>query len=384
MITMKQSILLFTAIATLLLSASILKAQTNEYKAADSNIVWVGRVTADDGGNVSGDWSGIYARLRFTGDGLSVKVSDSKKNYYNLWLDKETWREPDKIVTVTGKDTTIVLLSKEEISAICGKKNAKPTVTHQITLQKRTEGEQGLTTFHSFSVNGTLLPADAVRPRVIEFVGDSYTCGYGSENSVKTDPFKPETENCNKSYCNIVARYFDAECVLVAHSGFGIARNYNDNVKGWYMPERYSQLYDMDRESRWDAAACPVKPNITVIYLCTNDFSTDRQPSKSMFKKNYITLIGKIKEAYGEGHPVLCVAGKNDFLMASYIREVVADCGFGNVSFAVLAPNVHNSESDLGASFHPNYQGHIKKAYNIIPYVATMTGWDITPEKPIR
>ena len=116
---MKQSILLFTAIATLLLSASILKAQTNEYKAADSNIVWVGRVTADDGGNVSGDWSGIYARLRFTGDGLSVKVSDSKKNYYNLWLDKETWREPDKIVTVTGKDTTIVLLSKEEISAIC-------------------------------------------------------------------------------------------------------------------------------------------------------------------------------------------------------------------------------------------------------------------------
>lgn len=381
---MKRLVILLAA--AMMLPATISKAQTpvNEYNANDGNIVWVGRAVPAADGTVSGDWTGLYARIRFAGDGLAVKVSDTKKNYYNLWLDKETWNEPDKIVTVTGKDTTIVLLSKEEITAICGKKNAKPASVHQITLQKRTEGEQGLTTFQKVLVNGSLQPADAVRPRVIEFVGDSYTCGYGSENSVKTDPFKPETENCNKSYCNIVARYFDAECFVVAHSGFGIARNYNDNVKGWYMPERYSQAFDMDRESRWDAAACPVKPNITVIYLCTNDFSTDRQPSKSMFKKNYITLIGKIKAAYGETHPVLCVAGKNDFLMASYIQEVVADCGFGNVSFAVLAPNVHNAESDLGASFHPNYVGHTKKAYNLIPYVATMTGWDITPEKPVR
>lgn len=379
-----KRILVLAASALMLIAGNSFAQTKQTFKASDDNIVWIGRVTSDAAGNVSGDWTGSYARIRFTGDYLASKVSDTKKNYYNLWLDKETWQEPDKIITITGKDTTIVLLDKAEITAICGKKNAKPESVHQIVLQKRTEGEQGLVTFHEFTVGGELRPADPIKPRVIEFVGDSYTCGYGSENSVKTDPFKPETENCNKSYCNIVARYFDAECVLVAHSGFGIARNYNDNVKGWYMPERYSQMFDMDRESRWDASKCPVKPNITVVYLCTNDFSTDRQPSKSMFKKNYITLIGKIKEAYGAGHPVLCVAGKNDFLMAYYIHEVVADCGFDNVSFAVLAPNVHNGESDLGASFHPNYQGHIKKAYNIIPYVATMTGWEIDPEKPVR
>ena len=379
-----KKILSFAASALMLATTVAFAQDKHSFSAADGKIVWVGRVLADEAGNVSGDWSGIYARIRFTGNSIEAKVSDTKKNYYNLWLDKETWNEPDKIVTITGKDTTIVLLDKAEITALCGKKNAKPTSTHQIVLQKRTEGEQGLTTFHNVIVSGSLLEAEPLKPRVIEFLGDSYTCGYGRENTVKTDPFKPETENCNKSYCNIVARYFDAECMLVAHSGFGIARNYNDNVKGWYMPERYSQLYDMERESRWDAAKCTVKPNITIVYLCTNDFSTDRQPSKSMFKSNYITLIKKIKESYGTDHPVLCVAGKNDFLMAEYIQEVVKDCGYGNVSFAALAPNVHNSESDLGASFHPNYQGHIKKAYNIIPYVATMTGWDITPEKPIR
>ena len=380
-----KRITILLASALMLSMASQAKAQTpvNEYPASDSKIVWVGRAIAQ-GDQVSGDWTGIYARIKFAGDGLAIKVSDTKKNYYNLWLDKETWNEPDKIVTVTGTDTTIVLLAKEEILTLCGKKNARKDSVHQITLQKRTEGEQGKTTFQKVLVNGSLLEADAVRPRAIEFVGDSYTCGYGSENSVKTDPFKPETENCNKSYCNIVARYFDAECILVAHSGFGIARNYNDNVKGWYMPERYSQAYDMDRDSRYDASTASVKPDITVIYLCTNDFSTGRQPSKGMFQENYKILLGKIKEAYGEAHPILCVAGKNDFLMAEYISEVANECGLRKVSFAVLCPYVHNSDDDLGASFHPNYEGHKKKAMVLIPYVATMTGWGLNPEKPIR
>lgn len=381
---MKGIYLLITAAAAIL-SAARAESQTghrNTYPANDKNIVWVGRVAAGEDGSISGDWTGIYARIRFSGDYLSATVSDSKKNYYNLWVDKPSWQEPDKIITTSGKDTTITLLSNEELTSLFGKKLAKRP--HQVLLQKRTEGEQGRTTFHSFSTGGTLLPADALRPRVIEFVGDSYTCGYGSENSTKNDPFLPETENCNKSYCNIVARYFDAECVLVAHSGFGIARNYNDNVKGWYMSERYGQLYDMDRESRWDSVVSPVRPDITVIYLCTNDFSTDRQPSKSMFKTNYISLLHKIKDAYGKNHPVLCVAGKNDFLMAEYIFETVGSCGMENVSYAILCPEVHDAENDLGASYHPNYNGHIKKAYSLIPYISTMTGWEIDPEKAIR
>ena len=358
-------------------------AANEEIPASDSKIVWIGRTLCNDGA-VSGDWSGIYARISFKGDCLSARVSDTRKNYYNLWIDKEMWNEPDKIITLTGKDTTIVLLSKEEITAICGKKNAKPQSSHCVVLQKRTEGEQGTSTFYSFSTSGTFIPAPAPKERVIEFIGDSYTCGYGSENSIKTDPFKPETENCNKSYCNIVSRYFDAECVIVAHSGMGIARNYNDKFKDWYMPERYTQTFDMDRETKWSAASCEVKPSVTVIYLCTNDFSVGRQPSKALFKANYITLLKEIKANYGESHPILCVSGKRDFMMAKYIEEAVADSGLEAVSFAVLGPDIHDEDSDLGASFHPNYNGHIKKAYNLIPYISTLTGWSIEPAKPIR
>ena len=90
-----KRITILLASALMLSMASQAKAQTpvNEYPASDSKIVWVGRAIAQ-GDQVSGDWTGIYARIKFAGDGLAIKVSDTKKNYYNLWLDKETWNEP--------------------------------------------------------------------------------------------------------------------------------------------------------------------------------------------------------------------------------------------------------------------------------------------------
>ena len=48
-----------------------------------------------------------------------------------------------------------------------------------------------------------------------------------------------------------------------------------------------------------------------------------------------------------------------------------------------LTKNVHNSEDELGASWHPNYKGHKKVASCMIPYIATLTGWGME-EKPYR
>jgi len=32
----------------------------------------------------------------------------------------------------------------------------------------------------------------------------------------------------------------------------------------------------------------------------------------------------------------------------------------------------------MGADGHPNYNGHLKIAHNVIPYVSTITGWELT------
>ena len=323
-------------IALLLAAAAVPAAARERVPAADSRITFVGRTLVSETGAVSFDWSAVVTRISFTGGYLALEAGDTGKDYFNVWIDREPSAEPDKVVVI-DRDTTVV-----------------------IVIQKRTEAEQGRATFRAFEAEGAFLQADGLRERLIEFVGDSYTCGYGSENSVREDPFRPADENPSKTYADILGRYFGADVLHISHSGQGIDRNYNDAGRGWHMPQRYLQTFDTAREPAWTFAG--PKPSITVIYLGTNDF---------------------VKEHYGEGHPILCVAPMHSPDHHDYIRRVVESCGLPNVFYAGLPAQVHNNEADLGASWHPNYSGHLKKAYSLIPVVSTITGWPME-SKPVE
>jgi len=365
---MKKTITLALIFASLTLGAKTVT--TIETAASDPRVTWIGRTLAAQDGSVSFDWSATSARIAFEGDYLAVKVSDTKKNYFNVWLDKEPTEEADFVIKTQGNDSLIVLA-----------RNLKKGV-HKVTVQKRTEGEQGTTTLHSIFTHGNLVQAEPLKARIIEIVGDSYTCGYGSENSVAKDPFTPETENINKAYDAIIARYFGADLVAIAHSGMGITRNYNEEKKphlyGYHMPDRYLQTFDENKEIKWDAKAQSWKPSITIIYLGANDFSVGKQPSLKSYKAKYNVLLKQIKENYGEDHPILCCATKNDELIFDYVREVALNCGLKNVRYTGIFHGVQKyDDTELGASSHPNYKAQIKTAYTIIPYVSTLTGWDM-------
>lgn len=369
---------IFLILAVVLPLSAAAKAPVKQVTtpANDSHITYVARTAVAEDGSVSFDWSGSTVRVAFDGDYLAVKVSDTKKNYYNVWIDKDPVAEADQVIATFGKDSLIVLADK------AGKG------VHRITLQKRTEGEQGTTTIHSFISNGPLLQAEGLKERQIEVIGDSYSCGYGSENSVAKDPFKPETENVNKAYEEIIARYFDADIMVIAHSGMGITRNYNEEMKpalyGYHMVERYTQTFDENKEIKWDASKCAFKPAITIIYLGANDFSVNKQPSLQSFKKKYNTLLKEIKDNYGEDHPVLCCATRNNPQILDYVREVALTCGLKNVRYAAIFDGLfYLDDRELGASSHPNYKAHVKTAYALLPYVATSTGWEIT-EKAVK
>ena len=220
--------LLAAALLCITSLAAAPKATESTVNASDSKITYIGRTEVKDG-CVSFDWTGVYAKVKFQGNSLSFKVSDTKKNYFNVWIDNSMSSTPDKVITVHGTDTTIVLFSAEELKARFGKDKKAAKAPHQVILQKRTEGEQGTTTIKEFITDGQFLQADAPKARIIEYIGDSYTCGYGTESSNK-ERFKPETENQNLTYACAMARYFDADQIVLAHSGMGIARNYNGNV----------------------------------------------------------------------------------------------------------------------------------------------------------
>lgn len=342
----------------------------------DARITYIGRTLVKDGG-VSFDWTGVYLKARFQGTYLEMKVSDTGNNYYNVWLDSPMDADPDKVIRTHGTDTTIVLFNKEEIKARFGKDKKALKEPHQVILQKRTEGFQGITTFREFTSDGIFLQADKPSDRVMEFIGDSYTCGYGTEASNK-DRFSPETENQNLTYACKAARYFGADQIIIAHSGMGVARNYNGNNKDAFMPDLYLRTYDGVPEPAWNANDFAPKPSITVIYLGTNDFSTGMQPAERVFVKNYITLLKEIKEYYGESHPILCVAPKHDPIQETYIRKAIDSGGLSDVHFLALSYSVHDHTGDMGADGHPNGSGHTKLAYTVIPVISTIMGWEMT------
>ena len=338
--------------------------KTTETPASDSRIEYTGRVLFE-GSDVSYDWSGTYFRVKFNGPYLAMKCSDSKNSWFNLWIDKEMTPTADRKFLVAAKDTLIVLaegLGKGE---------------HEIILQKRTEGEQGRFTVHSFVSEGEILQANGRKERHIEFIGDSYTCGYGTESASGNDPFLPETENCNLTYATIAARYFNADYNLVSHSGQGVCRNYDDYRPGYNMPDRYTQVFDEDPDLKWTPDMAPHRPDIVVIYLCTNDFSTARQPHELIFAERYIELLKKIKANYGEEIPILCMASNVTPFSFDHIRNACIMSGLKNVSYMGMTTNVHNHTTDLGASAHPNYKGQIKVASNVIPYISSITGWEM-------
>ena len=346
---------LFTAL--LLLAAGLLAAGFSEARetlphesaaaetlrftpATAPEIRFVGRAARSDDGALSFDWSGTYFSFRFEGTRCAMRAADSKRNYYNVFVDGK----PHGKVTAEGPAKTIVLAE------------GLPHGVHTVLVQKRTEGEQGRTTLFAVGSDGPLLDAPQAPGRHIEFIGDSHTCGYGTEGKSPKEPFTPETENCDLAWGCIIARYFDADYTLIAHSGQGIVRNWGDEkeVSDCTMRERMMRTFDMEETPLWDFAQ--YRPDIVVIKLGTNDFST--------------------------GTPSRCVAPAENTTVYGYLQTFLREQQDPALHCTVMTPGITDWGNDMGANFHPNHRGHRKLASAIIPYIATITGWEM-PENVV-
>lgn len=371
---MKNSALIPFLCGVLWLNGVVAGAQNKEairYKVwpgNDPNVEYVGR-TAENNGSVSFDWTGVHIRTQVAGGYLAVKMTDTRGDYYDLFIDGKL----DKTFKVSG-DTVVPLVS----GAVPGK--------HRVLIYKRTEGEQGTTTVYQFltNKNGTLTKWADTPVRKIEFIGNSITCGFGTEVTDGKAPFRPATENSNHSYASIIARYFDADYHLVAHSGLGVVRNYGDKktISEKTMRQRFFQTFDQNPDVQWDFSKW--KPDLVVIKLGTNDFSNpDIYPTEEQFVNGYLDMIASVKNAYGN-IPIVCVSScMSGEKLYQYVQEVVKRSNDKTIHFIGLLPSLLNMSTDFGACFHPNYEGQKKMALVLIPGISTAMGWPLT-NKPVE
>lgn len=206
--------------------------------------------------------------ITLVGDGVSSKRENGKPPLsaarYALYINDD--------VCKTG---TIDALEKLELVF----ESAVP-LRQKISLVKLTESSQSYFAVKSLTTDdgGTLCPAEE-RPRKIEFVGDSITCGYGVDSADIDEPFCTATEDATKTYAYLTAEALGADCAITAYSSFGVVSGWTDSGEkndfslvprlydnaafSWNTPLLDGELWDFMR-------FCP---QVVVVNLGTNDIS---------------------------------------------------------------------------------------------------------------
>ena len=359
---MKRQIL-----ALLLAMAGLISvAKNNIYygKLLRDGVRYTGRVLVNDDRSVSYNWSGVYLQTAFTGGSIAVEATESGQSYHNVFIDGRFVKR----VKFTGKAPFKVTLAEH-----LGKGS------HVLRLQKATEGSFGTTTIRGFYLEkGGKLSPIAPKKRFIEVFGDSYTCGYGALASSPKERFSLETEDVNKSYACVIARYFDADYAIEAHSGFGVVRNYNDKKQASEntMLHRMGLVFDVADTIAYDYQA--YKPDIVLIQLGTNDFSTSVCPTPAQYVNGYKKMISKLRKAYGNV-PILCCLpfSATLYLQAAFAELAHAVAADKQVYIGESMLKVMNADTDMGADWHPNVAGHRKISMKLIPQIANIMGWEM-------
>jgi lysophospholipase L1-like esterase len=298
-----------------------------------------GRVLPEADGSLSFGWPGVYFEGRFRGQAVRVRfVADS--DFLRLLIDGrevKRWEHPGAV------DAVIDGLAPGD---------------HVVRLEKLTESQQGGSRFIGFYPAEGSTPLSARAPtREIEFIGDSYTVGYGNTSPATTcsrDAVHDLTDT-QQAFGPLVARHYDADYRINAYSGIGVVRNYAGGSPEMDLPKIYHRMspddaVNADRGGNW-------RPSVIVVNLGTNDFSTPVHPGERWadeaalhadYRARYVAFVRDLAAHQPQAHFVLMGA-------ANFYPDVEAVAAALDADQPDLAtPLLFDGLAHTACDFHPS------------------------------
>jgi lysophospholipase L1-like esterase len=142
------------------------------------------------------------------------------------------------------------------------------------------------------------------------------------------------------------------------------------------MPSLYNRTCLHNPALIWDCSKWI--PQVVVINLGTNDFSTQPFPDKAVFQEDYTQLINRIQVQYPDV-TIFCLCGPMiGEPCGTYIEEVVKQIQQSNNNKRVHYINISRSimdMSDWGSDWHPGINGHQKMADIVLPVIREKMNW---------
>ena len=353
--------------------------------ANDPNIHYEGRIDCSKPLSPKFAFPGVSIRAHFQGDSIAIKLTDfgngspTKTNYYDVIVDH-------------GAPTTLQASASQSVYPLA---SGLGPGDHEVEVVKRNEAMVGSGIFQGFRIRaGTKLLPTVARPHRLEFIGDSITCGYGDMLSV-SDPsmshFTSANENETLAWGAVSARALNAELMVVAYSGKGVYRNYEDGV-GPTIPELYlKSLPNNSSAAAWNPAVAV--PDVVVINLGTNDFSLVVNPSvdggvgmvdDAAFISAYDAFLLALRGYYPKATMIVALGPmiSDDYpagyrawtnIQADAIR-VVADrnmAGDPDVHVLVIPPQ----SAPYGEDYHPTVAEQQSMSDQVVTMIKQIKGW---------
>ena len=322
-------------------AAPMPETQTYDIVSNKDKIHIQGR-SMDTSTGVSCDWSasGIEFNATYMGS-ISVTGKANKDVAFRVYVNG----------TETGK---VAFGTTSKTKVLPGTKSDTLTTAH-IRLVRVEYVKDGLATLKSVKLAGEIHEWTTER-KLIEFIGDSITCGYGS---VTND----DRKDGSRTFAYVSACTLDVDYSMVAISGIGVSKSTDQHsghaIGDFYKYNTYyrsaSTLYTPER-----------KADLVVVNLNTND--NGHKATEADYKAKLKAFLADIRSIHGEDIEIVWMLGQMtnvDTSVNGWLREVFEEYG-GEAAGLYIVETTRNND---GGSNHPNYYSHKKTAGHLVSFI---------------
>lgn len=322
-----------------------------------------GRFSLNQAQNLELVSSAVHFGFSFTGQECQLFASLPNNNSHN-YLQYELDGVYQKRIRIDGK-------TKEPITI-----KAPTAGKHTVWIYKATEAHTGAIAIQKVTGQG-LKSLEKPNAPIIEFIGNSITCGAAADPSevpCGTGVYHDQ-HNAYAAYGPRLAQALGVNFVLSSVSGIGIYRNWNSN--GPTMPQVYEKLdFQENNSQQWNFDT--FTPQVVSIALGTNDFSNgdgkkERLPFDSAsYVNNYIKFVQVVKTKYPKARFALLsspmINGRNRTKLQNCLTAVKGKIDSIYPSDEPVAVYFFKPMQAQGCSGHPNVADHAILAQELLPF----------------
>lgn len=328
------------------------------FKADHSYLQYVGRIDFSNPATPRFWAPGVYITGRFKGRSCEIVINDEVP-HFNAHNHIQ--------VIIDGKSKRIKLANKTNTLKVAeGLKDAE----HTLIVCKNTEANIGFIEFIGLKCEA-LLPPLPMPIRKIEFIGNSITCGTGSDLSeVQCDKGQwYDQHNAYRSYGPTTAGLLNAQWQLSAYSGIGLIHSCcNLTIT---MPQVFDKVNMRNDSIQWNFKR--YQPDVVTICLGQND---GRQDSAG-FCNAYVSFIEKLRSYYPQASIVCMNSPMADesltMILKKYITAIinrVKKTSDNNVYTYFFSRRFHH-----GCGNHPNLEEHRVMATELAGFTKKLKRW---------